>query len=180
MTTTNVQPTHNPQDEAKAREHFFATLRKFDTAMMVTHGSDTGLHARPMAIADIDPDGGLWFITGLDTPKIDELERDTAILAVMQKATQMASVGGRARLSRDRAKIRELWKESFRGWFSGKDDPNIVLIRIEPMEGEYWDNSGLAGVKYTLKLAKAVITDKPLDRNRDDKDPDIHGKVKLS
>ena len=92
----------------------------------------------------------------------------------------MVRVGGRAKLSRDRAKVKELWKESFRAWFKGKDDPNIALIRIEPLEGEYWDNSGLAGVKYTLKLTKAVLTNQQLDRNRDDKDLDVHGKVRLS
>ena len=180
--TTPIHPTTytNPADETKARETFFAMLRKCDTAMMVTHGSESGLHARPMAIAGIDADGALWFITGQDTPKIDELVQDATILAVMQEGAKMVTVGGRAKLSRDRAKVKDLWKESFRAWFKGKDDPNIALIRIEPLEGEYWDNSGLAGVKYTLKLTKAVLTNQQLDRNRDDKDLDVHGKVRLS
>ena len=165
--------------EEKAQQNFLQILKGFDQAMLVTHGSSAGIHARPMAIADTDSDGSLWFITGGDTPKVFELEKDSTILAVMQSSSKMLSVGGRAELSRDKSKIHELWKESFRVWFKGKDDPNIVLIRVNPTEAEYWDNSGAQGVKFALKFAAAYLTGQSMSRQGEDQDVNEHAKVRL-
>jgi general stress protein 26 len=164
--------------DEKAQQNFFEILKDFKEAMLVTHGSAAGLHARPMAIADTDRDGSLWFITGGDTSKVFELEKDSSILAVMQSSSKSLSVGGRAELSRDRNKIHELWKESFRVWFKGKDDPNIVLIRLNPAEAEYWDTSGGQGVKFALKYAAAYVTGQSMSHN-DSGDVNTHGKVQL-
>ena len=125
----------------QAEKNFFELLAKFDNAMLVTQPTQGGApHARPMAIAETSEDGSLWFITGADTPKIDELAHNGSILAVMQNERQWLTVSGQAELHRDRARIHQVWKESFRAWFDGKDDPNIVLIRLNPSEAEYWDN----------------------------------------
>lgn len=147
--------------------------------MFVTHGSAAGLHARPMAIAKTEPDGGIWFISGDDTSKVSELRQDSTILAVMQSGSKFMSVGGHAQLSRDRAKISELWKDSFRAWFDGKDDPNIVLIRLNPTEAEYWDNSGLKGLKFALKFAAAVVSGKNLREDERNADVSAHAKLNL-
>ncbi len=165
--------------EAKAEQHYLEVLKDFDEAMLVTHGSAAGLHARPMAIAKIEPDGGLWFISGGDTSKVNELKEDSTILAVMQSGSKFLSVGGRAQLSRDRAKIAELWKEAFRAWFDGKDDPNIVLIRLNPTEAEYWDNSGLKGLKFALKFAAAVVSGKNMRQDEQNADVNTHAKLNL-
>jgi general stress protein 26 len=170
----NAKTTHD-----KAEQHFFEILKEFDQAMLVTHGSTAGLHARPMAIAGTEEDGSIWFITGGETSKVYELEKDSTILAVMQKASKTLSIGGHAELARDRAKIHALWKETFRAWFEGKDDPNIVLIRLIPGEAEYWDNSGLQGLKFALKFAAAYVSGKTLRNDGGGEDVDAHAKVRL-
>lgn len=171
------QAKQGNQAASDAQKNFFELLAKFDNAMLVTHSDkSTAPHARPMAIAETGEDGSIWFITGADTPKIDELQRDANILAVMQNGRQWLSVAGRAELSRDRAHIHRVWKEPFSVWFDGKDDPNIVLIRLNPTDAEYWDNKGMAGVKYALKTAAAYVSGKEL---RGTGDVDIHAKVPL-
>ena len=162
----------------KAEQHFFEILKEFDNAMLVTHGAATGLHARPMAIADVDKDGSVWFITGDDTAKVYELEKDPGLLAVMQSKTKQLVVGGRGELRRDPAKVQELWKETFRAWFKDKNDPSIVLIRLNPIEAEYWDMSGLQGVKFALNVAKAVVSGQPLPHG-DPGNPEAHAKLNL-
>lgn len=161
----------------KAEQHFLELLKGFDTAMLVTHGNNVGLHARPMGIAQVDSDGSIWFITGGDTAKVDEVRQDATALAVMMAGSKQLSVGGRTELSRDRAKIAEVWKETFRAWFKGKDDPNIVLMRLTPSEAEYWDNSGLQGLKFALKFAEAYISGKSMRNDEMNVDPNVHGKV---
>jgi general stress protein 26 len=170
--------TTDQQSSRKAQQNFVEILHKFDRAMLVTHAPEAGFHARPMAIADTDQDGSLWFITGADTAKVDELERDAQVMAIMQSSSKWLSVVGRAEVRRDKARIDQLWKEAFRVWFSGKDDPNIVLLRLSPTEAEYWDSSGLKGLKFALQFAAAYVTGKELHGGADDVDQ--HAKVPLS
>ncbi|MDB4974767.1 MAG: ral stress protein [Myxococcaceae bacterium] len=168
------QPT---SDSAKAQQNFSELLKKFDTAMLVTHAGKSGAaHARPMAVADTSEDGSIWFITGADTPKIDEIKADSEIVAAFAEGRRYLSVSGRAEISRDRAHIQRIWKESFRVYFNGKDDPNIVLLRLNPVEAEYWDNSGSEGIKYALKFAAAYVTGEKI-KGADD--VNIHAKVQL-
>jgi len=178
IATRSGMANQTPKQSANAAEHnFFEILRKFDRAMLVTHASGTGPRARPMAIADVSEDGSLWFITGSDTEKVDELHKDTSVLAVMQTSSLWLSVTGRAEVQRDRAHIRKIWKEAFKVWFKDADDPSIVLIRLSPTEAEYWDNSGLQGLKLALKFATAYVTGKELRGETDD--VKTHAKVKL-
>jgi general stress protein 26 len=165
--------------QEQAEQHFIEVLKTFDQAMLVTHGSAAGLHARPMAIAKTEADGGIWFISGIDTGKVNELAQDSTLLAVMQQSGKFMSVAGRAQLVRDRAKIHELWKETFRAWFDGKDDPNIVLIRLNPTEAEYWDMSGLKGLRFALKFAAAVVSGKNMRQDERNEDVGTHAKLNL-
>jgi general stress protein 26 len=159
----------------KAEHNFLELLPKFDKAMLVTQ--DSTIHGRPMAIAGTEPDGSLWFITGGDTSKVDEIVAHPEALAVMHDGAKWLSVTGRAELSRDRAQINKLWKEPFKIWFSGKEDPNIVLIRLHPTEAEYWDDTGIKGFKFALKAAAAYVSGKEL--RQDPNDVNLHAKVRL-
>jgi general stress protein 26 len=169
MTQTTTKPT------TETEHNFLSLLKKFDRAMLVTQGDE--LHARPMAIAKADDDGTLWFISGVDSSKVNEIESRSQLLAVMQNSSQWLTITGRGELSRDRTRIDAVWKESFRAWFSGKDDPNIVLIRLQPSAAEYWDTSGLKGVKLAVQLAAAKLTGK--SPRAEAEDPSLHGKVRL-
>jgi general stress protein 26 len=168
-----TQTTTTPNTETE--RNFLTLLKKFDRAMLVTQGDE--LHGRPMAIARADDDGTLWFISGVDSSKIAELEGRSELLAVMQNSSQWLTVTGRGELSRDRTRIEAVWKDSFRAWFSGKDDPNIVLIRLQPSAAEYWDSSGLKGIKLAVQVAAAKLTGKSPRAEVDD--PSNHGKLRL-
>jgi general stress protein 26 len=161
----------------KAQQHFRELLQKFDTAMLVTHGSTSGCHARPMAVAETNEDGSVWFISHADAPKIEEIHQDSEIVAVFQAPRQYLSVSGRAELKQDRAHIERVWKDSFKTWFDkGKGDPNIVLIRLNPTEAEYWDNTGAKGLRFAFEYASAYVQGKTL---KGPGDVEQHGKVQL-
>ena len=145
---------------AEQREHFHKLLKQFHTAMLVTHAGEGRLRARPMAIAQVEDDCRVWFITGAESAKTHEIEADTHVHVICQNdRSAYLSLSGRAELVRDRAKIGELWQEPFRVWFpEGKDDPNIELIAVRPEEGEFWDNEGFNKIKYLFESAKAYVT----------------------
>lgn len=161
-----------------AEQKFLEVLKSFDNAMLISGDRGSNPHARPMSIADVDKDGVLWFLTGKDTQKAFEISRDSDAMAVMQGNVRYLSVSGRAEIVEDRAKIQALWKEPMRAWFDGKDDPRIVLISFRPSEAEYWDNTGVSGVRFALRYAKAVLTGEELRQAPGN--TDTHGKVQLS
>lgn len=158
-------------------EKIRALIKEFATAMLITHGSD-GLHARPMAIAEVADDCGLWFVTGKWSAKAGEVATDHEAHVVCQKdGFAYLSIGGTAKLVDDRAQIARLWKEPFRVWFpDGKDDPNLVLISFRSARAEYWDNSGFNKIAYLWEAARAyVLGDTPRM-----KEGEQHGVVSLS
>lgn len=151
-------------------------LKEFSTAMLITHESEDRLRARPMAIAQVEDSGKVWFLSGEDTAKVHEILRDTRVHLSLQKDRAIyLSINGRATLVHDRKKVEELWQEAFRVWFpAGKDDPKLVLIAVEPDDAEYWDNHGWKKVKYLFQAAKAYIT-----RTTPEVEDEKHGMLQL-
>jgi general stress protein 26 len=159
--------------ETKFRE----LLEEFGVAMLVTRTPAGELRGRPMALGEIQPDNSLWFATDKHSAKVDELAADSHVVVTMQSATKFVSLSGRAKPVEDRGTAARLWKAEWKVWFpGGKDDPNLVLLRIDGDAGEYWDNSGTSGIKYLLEAGKALLTGKRPDVGDD---PKIHGKVDL-
>jgi general stress protein 26 len=159
------------------RDKFDELIEDFDTAMLVSRGADGELRSRPMAIAEVEPGAVLWFFTQRDSGKMDELARDNHVNVAMQSKLKFVSLSGRARVIDDRARVERLWNESWKAWFpGGKDDPALVLLEVWGDKGEYWDNSGLSGVKYLIEAGKAYLSGERPDVARD---PQIHGKVAL-
>jgi general stress protein 26 len=161
------------------RKKLIDTLRQYDTLMVTTTATNGSMHARPMAIAEIDETGEVWFVTGDDTPKIDEVMKDARAVVTGQEKGRYLSLTGRIDVIKDREKVHALWKESWKAWFpDGKDDPTIVLMRLRPEIGEYWDNRGTKGVRFLFEAARALLNGQPADE-RIDKDPKQHAKVPL-
>ena len=108
---------------------------------------------------------------------MDELEKDAHAAVTMQSGRVYVSLSGTADVVDDRAKLAELWKVEWKVWFpGGKDDPNIVLLRVHGTAGEYWDNTGVAGLKYLIEAGKALVTGTRPDVGED---PKVHAKVSL-
>ena len=152
-------------------------LEDFHAAMLVTHTTDGQLRSRPMALADVDPDGTLWFLTQRDSGKMDEIAADNRASVTMQSTMKFVSLSGTVSPVEDRAKVADLWNESWKVWFpGGKDDPALVLLKFEGDMGEYWDNSGTSGIKYLIEAGKAYLSGTRPDVEND---PKIHGKVTM-
>jgi len=142
------------------KEHLRELLESFDTAMLITkHGaSGEGDHARPMAIAEIEGASTIWFVTSTASPKAKELVADCRVAITCQSDKKYLAMSGVATLVTDRAKIAQLWKESWKVWFpDGKDAPDIGLVRVTVHDAEFWDNAGMKGVRYVFEAVRAYI-----------------------
>jgi general stress protein 26 len=153
--------------EAKQEKTFRDVLEHFDNAMLVTRSNDGKLRGRPMAIARSEGDGTLWFFTSIESGKVDEILADPHCTAVMQGPLRYLSLSGRAELVRDRKRIDDLWQRSYEAWFKqGKDDPYLALIHFVAEEAEYWDSSGIKGLRYVFEVAKALARGGTIDPSK--------------
>ncbi len=160
----------------KPKRHLVDLLKGFSTAMMITTSGDRSMHARPMAIAEIGDDGELYFATSLDSGKLRDISINPEVTLIMQDGSVYVSLQGTANLSTDPALIDRLWSEAWKVWFpEGKDDPSLVIMKIDPQDAEYWDNSGLQGVGYAMTAVKAYIKGEKLTEI----DAAQHGKVAM-
>lgn len=164
------------QPQESKKEHFLSLLRECKFAMMTTRSLQGDLHGRPMVVAKVDEEADLYFVTDLQSDKVEELARDAQVSVNIQEGQKFLSLGGTAEVLRDRSEIKQVWSESWKVWFpQGPDDPNLVMLKVRPVIGEYWDNSGINGVRYLYRAAKAYVQGK-----RPHIDKDIQGKVELS
>lgn len=124
------------------------------TVMLGIDGAEGG-HTRPMTAIVEDGHGPLWFFTGKPNALAD-LAADggrRAVAAFSAKGHDLfASIHGTLRVDNDRAVIERLWNPFIAAWFEGKDDPNLVLLRLDAEDAEVWlnENNLLAGIKMLL------------------------------
>lgn len=152
MTTSDTQIT--------AKLH--TMVDRFRTAMLITRPGDGAPKPRPMSVAAHD-EAGLWFITTREADLVDELLHDSGCAVAMQGDSRYVALRGLAEAQDNIEQIRELWSETMRPWFPhGPTSPRIMLVRFAPLEGEYWDMSGVHMVKMLFRAAKAYAQGKPL------------------
>lgn len=161
--------------ETGTREKLLELLKSFRNAMLVTQ-SENKLRSRPMVLLKIEDNGDLWFISGIESGKIDDIHRHPEVNVSLQEDRKYLSLSGHATIVQSREKIDELWSEECKVWFpKGKADPAIALIRVSPSEGEYWDNEGAQGIKYMIQAVKAYVTG-----TTPEVDKGQHGSVKMA
>ena len=111
---------------------------------------------RPMNVRQVDDEGNLWFLSASDSRKNQELALDPSVRLYFQgsKHSDFMQLNGQATVTRDRAKIKELWSPMIQTWFTeGVDDPRITVIKVTPSEGYYWDTkhgNAVAGIKILI------------------------------
>ncbi len=135
-----------------------ALIEALDVGMLTTEDENGHLRSRPMATQRAE-EGVLWFFTGKDSPKIEEVKKDAQVnVSYADPNNQVyVSVSGLARTSCDPAKVRELWSNAAQRWFpEGPDDPRVMILKVEITEAEYWDVDKRAMIQLLEKGAGAA------------------------
>jgi general stress protein 26 len=119
----------------------YEMIEELEIAMMTTRRSDGHLESRAMATQARAEGADLWFVADEDSGKLRDIEADPHVnLSYYKDRTrEWISVSGLARLSRDRATIRELYAEDWGFWFPDEgdprhgtpEDPRFVLIGVD-------------------------------------------------
>lgn len=170
--------TQSPQEATDTQElaHFNTLLHTFKNAMLTTRSRHGDFHSRPMIMAEVAQDGAIWLITDIHSEKVEELAEDRRVSVSMQEGHRYVALTGAAEIVRDEDHVKKMWSEAWRVWFpQGPEDASLVLIKVSPQQGEYWDNEGMSRVKYLYETAKAYVTG-----TTPSLDKDIHSKVSLT
>jgi general stress protein 26 len=124
--------------EIEAR--FWKALEGDRTLMLGLDGVEDG-HAWPL-VAHVDAERGpLWFFTDRDEAIVSALAQgNRAIAAFAAKEFDLfASLRGTLQRSHDRLAIDRLWSRRIGARFpGGKNDPALVLLRLDVESAEVW------------------------------------------
>lgn len=160
MDPTRDDTAQPPPATKGSLEDLRSLLAGVETAMLVTAQADGTLHARPMALQDPSAltDCDLWFVTSEDTPKVDDIERDSHVNVSAYRASDQAyiSISATARIVRDPHLVQRLWRPDWRLWFATAErtDGRIVILKLRVDHAEYWrPEGGRPGVVYSLTRA---------------------------
>lgn len=167
------QPEHNMEDlsGAKAIKKMADLIKEAQTCFFCTNLKSGEVDARPMSVLQVDEQGNLWFMSASDSHKNAELQTDSSVRLFFQGSphSEFLHLEGTATVSRDKAKIHELWKFVLKTWFTeGEDDPRITVIKVTPSHGYYWDTkhgNAIAGVKMMIGAAVGVTLDDSIEGN---------------
>jgi len=128
-------------------DELWELVEGIEVAMLTTRRADGHMVSRPMATQKRAAGADFWFATLQGMPKVDEISAEPKVnLSYYKDRTrEWVSVSGEAQISRDRAKIRELWAPDWKLWFpdeggrkdGGAEDPRIVLIGVRAISAQY-------------------------------------------
>ena len=165
-------------------EELYELIGEMEIAMMTTREPSGQLHTRPMATQTQAGIGDLYFVTNVETDKVDELEADPNVnLGYYNASTyEWVSVAGKARISQDRAKIKELYQPDWKAWFGdeggerngGPDDPRLALIVVD-CESVRYSKAKHSRPVAAFKFMKGMATGEMPELSRDEQldDPEL-------
>ena len=166
------QPEKNCEDlrAQDAVKKIRELVKKAQTCFFCTAVPTTDTQAaRPMNVRDVDDAGDLWFLSASDSHTNEQVARDPTVQLYLQGSphSDFLHLAGRATISTDRAKIKELWEPVLKTWFTeGLDDPRITVIRVRPTGGYYWDTKHgnvVAGIKMLVGAAIGKTLDDSIE-----------------
>ena len=135
-------------------QRFWKALKSDMTMMLGLDGLEDG-HARPMTGQLDGEHGPIWFFTSRDNTIVENLGNGARAIATFASKGHdlFATVHGSLSKDNDRATIDRLWNRFVAVWYEGgKDDPKLVLLRLDAQEAEIWldGSSVVAGIKMLL------------------------------
>jgi general stress protein 26 len=142
-------------DENTAR--VWTLVEKISFCMLATwNGSE--IHARPMSANARPAENAVFFLTDVTHHTDDEIGKFPTVTLIFSDpgAQKYVSLIGKAELSNDREKIRQLWSVPAKAWWQSPEDASIRVLKVTPRAAEYWDSPGTV-VSY-VKMALAAVT----------------------
>jgi len=162
--------TDNAVSTEKKLDDLYALTDGIEIAMFATRTADGQIVSRPMQVQERTSGVDFWFMTNIETHKLDDLMHDANVnLAFYKDRTrEWVSVAGVATVSTDRELVRELYKPDWKAWLGDEggdrdgspNDPRIALILVEARSATYMKVTKPQPV-VLFEVAKAMVSGSP-------------------
>lgn len=116
-------------------------VKSINTGIMMTRMPGDEFKSRPMTTCHVDDNGDLWFFTDEFSEKISDISKDSLVYVNYADPSKKTFVvlSGTASINTDEELKKKYWNPSLKAWFpKGLDDTRLALIKVEPIEVEYW------------------------------------------
>lgn len=139
-----------------AREELFDKLDDLRAGMLGVGGSHQ--HMRPMTHYVDEEQAMVHFLTSRQT----DLAREVGAGAmghyclVDDKDGYYACISGRLTPGRNEAVIDEIWNPIAAAWFTGRDDPDLLLLSMTMQEAEVW-NATDSSLHFGIEIVRANL-----------------------
>ena len=166
MSTKNLE---HPEALKKLK----AMVEDIKICMLATNLDILPLNVRPMQTLESDDTGNIWFFNSRESLQYTDIQNDPRVQLIYSDPgkTQFLSVYGVATISKDQDKIDELWDSKYRTWFHGKDDPDLMVMRVSPQDAYYWDTKHNKLITLFTTLTSTISKETP--------DVGVKGKLKV-
>lgn len=164
----------NINDRKEAITKLKELAEEIDFCFFCTNVKSEQPDSTPMSVQEVDDEGSIWFLASLASTKCENIKTDNAIQLYFSspKDFKFLAVVGDADLVRDEKRIDKYWNKMVEGWFEkGREDPNIILIRVKPQKAHYWDTKYHKLLSYALTFYSAITGNKS--------DQGLHGEINV-
>ncbi|RUT34984.1 general stress protein [Arsenicitalea aurantiaca] len=156
---------HHDDDQptpAETENRIWELAKKIDICMFTTWDG-TQQQSRPLSARVRREEHAIHFLVDVEGHKNGEIERFPTVSCawVDSGGHKYVVISGEAKLSNDRAKIKDLWSDFDKAWWEDENDPSIRLLTVTPKNGELWDSPNR--VVAAAKMAFAAVTGKAPD-----------------
>lgn len=121
---------------------------------------------RPMAHADVDDLGNVWFFVSVDSTKATQVNANPNVYLNYgcEAGSTYLSIEGVASISNiNRDKMQELFSSYIGEWFpDGLKDPQLGLMVVHPLEIDYWVHNERRVLMHNKMLTKTVAGSKSI------------------
>lgn len=147
--------TGKEHDDHVAR--IWELAKRIGIAMFVTWDGKEQ-RARPLAATVERDEGAIYFLTDINGEKDDQIAEfpHVSVSFADHKSSKYVALSGKATISNDRGRIKELWSPFAKAWWDSPDDPAIRVIRMVPNDAELWDSPGR--IVTTISMLTAAVT----------------------
>lgn len=138
-------------------ERAWKLAKRIGTAMFVTWDGERQ-RSRPLAATVEKDEGAIYFLTDIAGEKDDQIAEYpyVSVNFVDNSKVRYVVFSGKATVSNDRERIKELWSPFAKAWWDSPEDPSIRVIRMTPEDAELWDSPGRLAT--TVSMLAAAVT----------------------
>jgi len=154
---------HTKKTADHPEEELWHQLKHSRAGMLGVEGSHN--HMQPMSPMLDHDSARLWFFTSRRSDLLKEVGQGVHahFCVIGKKQDYHACLMGKLVEDKDRSKIEKYWSDMAGAWFTGKDDPDLTLLRFDLIDAAIWASTSNP-VKFAWEIERA---------NNSAREPDI-------